>query len=264
MEVVNTKNIDRILYDLPPEAKPPINGIYRLSTDKSVVQEKIAEARKKNGTWTAFQILYDLHPIPQYMMTLLETTINKDQATVVKSKKIEKGKAWFIFYGEIANNLGQSVIADFFAFPMMIDGGFGGRPVDVEDFVSDHGIDEKLYTEEISQEDVALLQELVPGAIEGAKEFRMYDIQGRNKMRMTQKLDDYEQRLMDWVEGAQNQMQLTFGEERITGIIQIRKDREERYIKAITDDSSQYLEDVRSLDKEAYLKLLTVFYNTQS
>ncbi len=261
MEVLNTKDLNRILYDVPPEARPPVDKHYRLTTDKDQVQKKITEARKKNGEWAAFQMLYDLHPIPQYLMTQLEASINKDEATVVRSKKLEAGKAWFVFYGEVANNLGQSIIADFFVFPMEMDGGFGGAPLPIEKFVGDHELQGDLYTEAISEEDISTLQDLIPSAIEGAKEFHMFDLQGKKGLKMEQRLNQYEEKLMQWADDAKNQLELTFGQDRITGFIKNKKEKEERTIEAITNESSQYIKDLKGLDKDAYLKLLCVCYN---
>jgi len=261
MEVLNTKDLNRILYDIPPEARPAVNKHYRLTTSKDQVQDKIAEARKKSGEWAAFQMLYDLHPIPQYLMTQLEASVNKGQATVVKSKKIESGKAWFVFYGEVANNLGQSIIADFFAFPMQVDGGFGGKPLAIEDFIKTYGLDEMMYTEQVTNEDIQNLTDLIPASIEGAKEFHMFQKQQEMEIAMDKKLEDYESKLMKWVDEARNQLQLTYGEDRITGFIKMKKEKEEKKIEAITNESSQYNKDLNGLSQDAYLKLLSVFYN---
>ncbi len=261
MEVLNTKDLSRILYDIPPEARPAVDKHYRLTTHKDQVQKKIAEARKKNGEWSQFQMLYDLHPVPQYFMTQLEATVNKGEATVVKSKKIESGKAWFVFYGEVANNLGQSIIADFFAFPMLMDGGFGGQPIPIEEFVEKYSIDESMYTEQVKEQDIQILTELIAASVEGAKEFHMLQKQQKMGIKMEKKLESYEEKLMLWADAARGQLQLTFGEERITGFIKSKKEKEEKRIEAITNDSSQYIKDLKGLDQDPFLKLLSVFYN---
>ncbi len=49
VELVNTREVDRILYDLPPESKPPVGQLFRLSLDKELVQRSIEEARKRKG-----------------------------------------------------------------------------------------------------------------------------------------------------------------------------------------------------------------------
>ena len=261
MEVLNTKKIQRIFYDIPPEARPAKGSYYKLSTDKAAVQQKIAEARKKNGVWSEFQILYDLHPISKYLMTQLETNIQKDEATVIKSKKIEAGIAWYVFYGESTNNLGQSIIADFFAFPIKLDGAFAGRPISIEEYVQQHGLDETLYTESVPDADLKLLSDLIPDAIEGAKEFHMYQLQGKKAIRMEKKLQDYEAKLQEWSSTARSQLEIRFAGERISGFVKNKKEKEERYIQLVTDKSSQYIKDLKGLDKEAYLKLLCVCYN---
>ena len=96
LELLNTKELDAILYDLPPESKPKVSEPFRLTLDKSKVQKAIDEARKKKGDWAAFQILYDLHPTIKYYMTKLEASVPKDQALAAKlSGKFEKGTAWY-------------------------------------------------------------------------------------------------------------------------------------------------------------------------
>lgn len=48
LEVKHTKELNRILYDLPQEAKPAkIGDVYQLSLNKDDVQNAIADARKR-------------------------------------------------------------------------------------------------------------------------------------------------------------------------------------------------------------------------
>lgn len=76
LEIRNTKELNRVLFDLPPESKPGLNDIYRLSLDKNTVQKAIADARKKKGEWAKFQMLYELHPVVKYFLTLLEASVD--------------------------------------------------------------------------------------------------------------------------------------------------------------------------------------------
>ena len=102
---------------------------------------------------------------------------------------------------------------------------------------------------------------IIPDAIDYATNVHMDQIQQRKSVAMEKRLDKYESKLMNWVDAAKNQLQLTFGEERITGFVKNKKEKEERRIEAITNESSQYNKDLNGLDKDAFLKLLSVFYN---
>ena len=83
LEVKRTEEIDRILYDMPQEAKPSRMGdVYQLALDKNDVEESITKARRKKGEWAQFQVLYDLHPIIRFLMSQLEASVDKDVALV--------------------------------------------------------------------------------------------------------------------------------------------------------------------------------------
>jgi len=115
LELANTKELNNILYDMPPESKPKVGELFKLTLDKDLVQNAIENARKKKGDWAEFQILYDLHPAIKYFMTKLEASVPKNQALAAKiSSKISKGTAWYVLHGQVSNNLGQPVISDFF------------------------------------------------------------------------------------------------------------------------------------------------------
>ncbi|WP_294066555.1 hypothetical protein, partial [Proteiniphilum sp. UBA1028] len=50
LEVKNTPELDRILYDLPKETKPGrIGDVYQLSLNREDVQKAIGDARKRKG-----------------------------------------------------------------------------------------------------------------------------------------------------------------------------------------------------------------------
>src|SRR5690606_13007256 len=96
LEIRNTKELHRVLFDIPKAAKPALNDIYKLSLDKEKVQKAIADARKKKGEWAEFQMLYDLHPVIRYLMTKLEASVDKDVALVAKVQQLPKDTAWFV------------------------------------------------------------------------------------------------------------------------------------------------------------------------
>ncbi len=77
LEILNTPSLNAILYDLPPESKPAVGGLFRLTLDKALVQDSIERARKKAGEWAGFQILTDGHPAMRYYLTKLEASVIK-------------------------------------------------------------------------------------------------------------------------------------------------------------------------------------------
>lgn len=153
----NSPELDRILYDLPKEAKPGgIGDVYQLSLNREDVQKAISDARKRKGEWARFQMLYELHPVVRYLMTQLEASVDKDVAFVSKINLLPKHMAYYLIQGLVANNLGQSILSDLFVVPMHRSGGLADRPMKFADFLKEHQINKELYTVEITDKEIEI------------------------------------------------------------------------------------------------------------
>src|SRR5690606_29824816 len=262
LEVKQTKELNRILYDLPAEAKPDkLGDVYQLSLDKDDVQKSISDARKKKGEWAKFQILYELHPVIRYLMTQLEASVDKDVALVTKLDRLPKGTAYFLIQGIVANNLGQSILSDFFVVPMNIHGGLKERPLPFEDFMQQYNLKDDLYTLDIPSEDIEQLQAILPDTIDFAHQLHMDQEQQKLQHEMEIKLAVYEEKLNNWHQSKQQQMELEFADKSITGFVKKRMQDKEYEIETISNNSSQYFKDLTSLNGNPYLKVVAVFYN---
>jgi SNF2 family DNA or RNA helicase len=260
LELLNTKELDAILYDLPPESKPKVSEPFRLTLDKSKVQKAIDEARKKKGDWAAFQILYDLHPTIKYYMTKLEASVPKDQALAAKlSGKFEKGTAWYILHGQVSNNLGQPVISDFFAV------GHDGKKVieciSIADFVERFELNKDLFTEDITSDELTALSNRLTEVIDFAQDDWMMIEQKRLSDIMLEKSVAYEKHLSNWRSASLKNLELNFEDTTETNFSKTKKERQLEEIHNIADGSSQFMKDMLALDQEAYIKVMAVFFN---
>lgn len=261
VEILNGKDLNQILYDLPTEAKPRQGGLYKLSLDKDLVQRSIEDARKKKGEWAEFQVLYELHPVVKYYMTKLEASVDKDVALVAKSKIFPSQTVWFVFHGQVSNNLGQPVIADFLVVGLKWDGSILRRTFAINKFIAEFKLSEKLHTEDISQTDLDHLKDILPDAVEWAGH-HMQEEQQRLEGKMETKMAAYKDKLEKWRAAAIEQLELDFNE-RSTGNFWARiKDSRQREIETILSTSSQYYKDLTSLQGQPFLKVLAVFYNS--
>jgi SNF2 family DNA or RNA helicase len=260
LEILNTKELNQILYDLPPESKPKQGQLYKLTLDKDLVQKAIEEARKKKGEWAEFQVLYELHPVIKYFMTKLEASVDKDVALVAKTNRIPGNTAWFVFQAQVSNNLSQPVIADFIVTGLNFDGSQYRKPYHLNEFILEFGLDEKLYTESISEDDILMLQNMLENAVTSTNDHMLAD-QNELEQKMEVKLGEYRNKIEKWRSAAMEQLELDFND-RTTGNFWARiKDSRQREIETILSTSSQYYKDLTSLQGDAYLKVLAVFYN---
>lgn len=258
LEVLHTEELERVLYDLPPQAIPKLQQPFRLSLDKETVQKGIAEARKRKGEWAKFQPLYDLHPVIRYFMSKLEANVDKDTALVARLSKIKPNTLWYVLKGQVANNLGQAVISDFFGVAVNWEGAMIERPIPFKQLVSNLELDGELITQAVSEEELQKLEANLPSVIDWATQMYMGQMQQRKQLEMEKELAVYQEKLKNWQRATRTQLELTFKDAAPTGFIKRRIQDQERDIETILSTSSQYFKDLTSLGNDAHLKVVAV------
>ena len=260
LELNNTKELNKILYDLPPESKPDVNDVFKLTIDKDKVQEAIEDARKKKGDWAEFQILYDLHPAIKYYMTKLEASVPKSEALAAKlSTKLPKKTSWYVLQGQVSNNLGQPVISDFFVVGVSNDEVINS--FSINDFIDKYNLDENLYTEEVNQNDLEVLHKNLNVAISYASNTHMRKLQQVLSTTMFNKAVEFEEHLIKWRAASIQQLEIKFENIEHTPRAKGKKEKQLSEINTIADGSSQYMKNMLALDQGAYIKVMAVFFN---
>ena len=263
VEAMESKDLKEVLYDIPREALPT-DRVFRLCNNRKVVMDAIADSRKENNNnWTKFQPLYDLHPIIQYQLTKLAASVPKEQAFVVKHKMFPQDTALFLMYGSVANGLGQTLVSKFFVVPMNIQKGtLCEAPYSLDDMLKKYpDMLNTIYQEAVSEEELALLQDLLSDALENGETQYMYSRQNEESHKMSQQLEIYRQKLAHWANQAKQQLSIQFGED----VVQFRQkaySKAEEEIETIVSKQSQFNNDLFTLDNnEPYIKVLAVFFN---
>lgn len=254
MTLRNNANLNRVLFDMPDEAKPVVNGDFKLTTDKEKVMEAIDKSRKRNTgnghKWTESEILYDLHPVIHYYQTCLDSCLDKDQALAAKLNTLPEDRAWFVFHGSVSNGLGQQIISEFFVVPMYSDGRLGGRPVPMQEFAAKY-LKGAIATSAMSEEDMHRLEELLSPAVDSAINNYMAAVQAAKEAEMQSKKEENLKKIEDWKHG-----QLSLFDEDTK-----EDDRNRREIETIHSESSKYINDMNTLKGDPFVRPLAVFYN---
>jgi superfamily II DNA or RNA helicase len=260
IEIVNDAELDRILFDLPPEAKPPIRQLYRLTLDKTRVQRAIEEARKRRGEWAAFQMMWDLHPIIRHHMTKLEAGVPKGRALTARLSKLPPGTAWYILHAQVSNNLGQPVVSEFFATALRMDGRIHTRTMPLNTFIETYGINAPLINEAIPEEHLAQLRAMIPDMLDLADSY-MIERCGRRATELRQRLADHDLRLQEWHLAARTRAEAEYAERGEGHFWRSRFEKTLQDIEAIRQRASQYQTDLNSLRGDPYHRILAVFYH---
>ena len=193
-------------------------------------------------------------------MTKLEASIEKDVALVAKTNRLPSNTSWYIFQAQVSNNLGQPVVADFLVVGLNTDGSIYKDPIHLIDFITEYKLYETLLTESIVETDLAALDNTLSKAVNAITSY-MSNEQKMLEMKMESKLEEYEEKLTSWKNDALEQLELDFHDKTITPFFSGKKDSKKREIETILSSTSQYNKNLTSLQGEAYLKTLAVFYN---
>lgn len=271
-EVLNTSELKSVLYDMPKEAQPRDN-VYHLCSDVDVVMRSIADSRKsKDNSWTKMQLLYDLHPIVQYMISRFAASIPKAHAFVVKNKIFPKGTAFYLMYGSLANGMGHNLISKFFLVPMdMNTGKLSASPLSLNDFIQEYPEmrNEDFYPGKVDETEMKILEKMLSDAVDEGYANYMYDRQESLKKEMKAKAEKYEEKLRKWVAGEDEGILEMPGD-----LVDLSKEIDDgslnvtdgygrrKKLDLIVNEESQFAKDMYTLSNtEPYIKLLSVFYN---
>ena len=271
VEVKNTEALDDLFSYLPSEAKPEINGYFKLLLDRDKVQKSISETRQhkedmEKRKWTRFQVLYDLHPVVSYYMGMLSTSTPKDVALAAKLSFLPDNTAWFVFHGSLCDGAGRQIISRYFVIPLSREG-LGLRnckSMELKDFAKEY-LSSQLYTQPMSQEEMDELHILLGDAVLNAEQAYMNQYIRSVKDKLHTEQLEYESQINKWYAGAAGQMQIIFDDVNEIEIDELDlPPRQKSELRAIRDtklNTEKMIKKLHTLAQDAYIHPLAVFYN---
>ncbi|BAX82357.1 DEAD/DEAH box helicase [Labilibaculum antarcticum] len=253
-------SLDGVLYDLPENAFPTKKDTFKLTTNKEIVERAIESARKKKNVWPKFQLLYDLHPIARWMQHKLLAKVDKGRALVARMRHpLPENSAWFVFQGISSNGKGQAILSKNFVIGRSFIGQSQGNYESFSDFIKEFRLSDTLPTLEVEDNQLKILQDMLPGAVEIAKSLYTSQLQGSLEDDLEDKLKVYKTRIDNWLDDSENQLELKFG--KVESVKSSKRDQRKKDVEAVHKNTNNFYQEIFQLRNQPFLRLLAVYYN---
>ena len=187
---------------LPPELRPPRKSDawgLKLTTDRARVQDALAATRQEEGRWPEWQLLWDLHPVAEWLGDRILGLFTRHEAPVLGVPRgLKPGEVVLLFQGVLSNQRSQPVVVEWFG--MLCDASGGHQPFPFDELVDLTGLDADLSNPGVDL-DTQRLERLVPAAVEAGVAF-LKEVGVERARSLAGRLRDEERRVRRWFSAA--------------------------------------------------------------
>ncbi|MDR3749021.1 MAG: DEAD/DEAH box helicase [Acidobacteriota bacterium] len=251
------EDLRRAFRALPREAIPE-DGRLHLTTNRDRVKKAIKDSRAEEDNWPHIQLLWDLHPIMEWLNFKLMVAFGRKQAPAMRlGGALAAGESLFLIQGEIPNRKGQPVIHEWFA--IRFDGQRNSGVLPLQDFLKLTQLDKRTYPNPGEFEVPVSIQSLLPQAVEEARHYmssRRREFQENLKNRLNEEI-----RNLETLQGRQMSfLEFEYPEDlALVGVRRNKKLERKRHIDAVFASYRRWVEDTLTTEDSPFLRVAAVF-----
>jgi superfamily II DNA or RNA helicase len=240
---------------LPDEIWPE-DGVFLLSDDPDEVQGSIVDARKEEHAWPQVQYLWRLHPLSQWADDKVVANFHRNEAPVLTLPALSQEETIVLCSGNVPNRRGQSVVNEWVGVHFFKD--LEPKVVPFEEVLDETRLGEKRLSNPAPDVDMSALEDLVPPAVETAREWMEARRDEKND-ELNEKLNDRLQELEALQDEHERHLERKYADsDRPASIVEPEKQKERREIERIFDDFFEWAEDTMTIEEEAYIQVIAV------
>jgi ERCC4-related helicase len=257
ISLTENDEVRKALGGIPKEAHPSDRNLH-LTTDRDLVKREIRECRAREERWPHIHLLWDGHPVMEWLNYKLQVAFGRHEAPVVHLGTALGEKETLVFVqGEIPNRKGQAAVHEWFA--VRFEGHRYEETLPLMAFLDRTRFGRELFANPAQEEDLAPLQQLLPEVVRKAHE-HMSHLRRAFEDAVNPKLDEHLKKL-ERLKGRQyEQLSLAFPEdETLKGAKKEKRDECRRGIDRNFDEFIQWVEDTMTTDDNPYLRVAAVF-----
>jgi len=251
------EDLRRVFRFLPREVVPEDSRLH-LTTDRMLVKKAIKDNRAQEQTWPDVHLLWDLHPVVEWLNFKLMVSFRRHEAPVVTLPVLERGELLYLIQGEIPNRKAQPVVHEWCA--VRFRGGTLAGILPLADFLKKTEFGSRAWPNPGYEPNLIPLSSLLPEAIGEARRWlsqRRTDYERQMKPRLATELQK-----LDRLRGRQReQLELDFRDPapafRET---QLRKKEEKaRQIDRTFHEYEEWVRDSMTTEDQPYIRVAAVF-----
>lgn len=253
IEFTTPQEYDSRLKSLPIEGIPE-NNQFLLTNNRQAVMEEMARCRKEDKAWPQIQLLWELHPVMEWMNDALTSCFRRNEAPFLKlSSGLPQGQSLYLVYGLIPNRSGHTVIQHWFG--LRFNGLVFQEYLSLDQVVSLTGIASGNLPNPGGNTDLSAYRKQLPLVVDKAKDI-MSNERKKWKGIYDPKLNIELEKLDRLQAEHDRQLELDFGDNnrRVS-----EKERKKRETEKIFDEYLTWIEDVMTTEEQAYVRIAAVF-----
>ncbi len=250
-------DLRRVFRALPSEALPE-DGRIHFTTSRERVKKAIKDSRAEESNWPHIHLLWDLHPVMEWLNFKLMVAFGRKQAPAVRlAGALAAGETLFLIQGEIPNKKGQPVIHEWFA--IRFEGHRNTGVLSLQEFLKLTQLDTRTYPNPGQFEIPIAVQSLLPDAVSEARRYmsaRRRTFQENLQARLQEEilnLATLQGRQLSFLEFAYPEDQTLVGARRN------KKLERRRHIDAIFAGYRRWVEETLTTEDSPFLRVAAVF-----
>ena len=257
INVTLNEDLRRMFRRALPKDAIPASGRIHLTTDRQFVQTEIRKAREGEQRWPEAHLLWDLHPVVEWLNYKLLVNFARAEAPVVTLRGVlDRGEVLFLMQGEIPDRKAQPVVHSWFA--VHFNGGVYKGILPFDAFIDRTRFGSAVYPNPSIEPNLTPLQTLLPEAIQYARRW-MSERRAEITSLLDPKLREQEARLEHLHGARRRQLESSFPPDTTQGIRLQQKNARSRQVDSLFSEYREYVRQTLQTEDTAFIRVAAVF-----
>jgi hypothetical protein len=246
---------------LPPELQRNADWVFKLTTDRALVQKALEKSRQDSDSWPEYELFWEQHPVSEWLNDRMAAHFRRHEAPVLRAHQgLAAGECAFLFQGILSNQRSLPMVSEWFAVIFGKDG--EARTEELGELVKRTGLASALVNPGGKPIDAAGPTALRSKAVELARKHMSAKRTERGE-RLTPVLKDGRQRVKAWARRKEAELDAreaaaTAGGQKVRSDVAQRIAERRREVEHQLEQRDRWLRETMSTIEKPYLRIAAV------